>query len=221
LNDPVEWPETPDRKTAVAMIGAMLGAFGAKADPVVMAGMLDMIESEELGIATGLCQPMHLSAESLAIACRTLIANNKFIPKPAELHEACREAYRKLAAAFKTAEDLVMFVRRCDALLLEFAHDEWERPYLLSKYRQVLESMLELHSIYGNGTKEFAAWEQEWERGKEIHPFLALVRAEKAKLALPAPSAEPAKPRIAACGATDRMAGVVKSKKTTSKRSNP
>jgi hypothetical protein len=191
LNVACRWAP-PDRKTASAMIGALLGAFGARADKDVLVGMLDMIESDQMGIASELWQPMHLSPAKLALACRKLIVTNKFPPRAAELHEACCEADYKLAVAERTVDELVEHVRRHDAVLLAFARDEWERPYLTHQYRPVLDRMLELHAIWGIDSE---TWDQEDDDGNPLDPFQALVWAEQAKLALPEP------PREAACEA--------------------
>jgi hypothetical protein len=74
--------------------------------------------------------------------------------------------------------------------LLQFDHDEWERPYLTQRYRPILQRILELHDICGDGTE---AWtEREYDDdGHPLHPFQRLVRAEQAKLALPAPESTP------------------------------
>jgi hypothetical protein len=202
-----------DRNMASAMVGAMLSAFGAKADADVLAGMLDMLEggdeiagmlgmygsedegAESEGILADLWQPLELSAAGLALACRSLIASAKFTPKPAELRAACRKAENHLRSAADVADALVDFVRRCDAVLLEFDHAEWERPYLTPEYRPILERMLELHAIYGDDSE---AWDDRRECDGKVHPFERLVRAEQDKLALPVPpESEPM--REAAC----------------------
>jgi hypothetical protein len=184
----------PDRNVATAMISTLLGAFGAKADAAVLAGMLNMIENDELGVASELWTPLDLSVPALALACRSLIANNIHPPRAAELHKACQDARRQLQLAESTAGELVDYVRRCDALLLDLAHDEWERPYLLPAYRPLLARMLELHAAHGIVSTN--AYDPPYNE-QEDHPFAKLVEAEQAKLL-----AAEAKPRIAACGAT-------------------
>jgi hypothetical protein len=198
--------DQPDRQTTSAMVGTMLAAFGAKADKDVLAGMLDMLEGGDeiagmLDDDQEIAQwrlPLRISSAGLALACRSLIASVKFTPKPAELREACRKAERQLKWAMEAAEQLVDFVRRCDAVLLEFDHDEWRRPYLVPQCRPILQRMLELHEICGDGSN---AWQEaKWnDDDQRIHPFAELVKAEQAKLALPAPEAEATPMREAAC----------------------
>ena len=114
-----------ERKVAAAMVGTMLGAFGAKPDAEVLAGMLDLLEGDETAIASEMWRPLQATPAMLALACRKLIATAIHPPRAAELHAACWEAGCQLKWAREAAEELVDFVRRCDALLLEFAHDEW------------------------------------------------------------------------------------------------
>lgn len=191
-----------DRKTSSAMITSMLGAFGAKPDPDVLAGHLDLLEGgDEIAVMLGmhggegndavarLWQPLQLSPVVLALACRALIASATFTPKPAELRAACMKAECHLKWGQEAAEKLVDYVRRVDAVLLEFDHNEWERPYLTPTFRPLLPRMLELHEIYGDGS---ATWDEDCDSDPP-HPFQALVQAEQAKLA----SSEPL--RQAAC----------------------
>src|SRR5262249_34244995 len=151
-------------------------------DPDVLAAMLDMLEGGEeiagmLGMIegtddpslAGFWQPMRLSPAGLALACRSLNATATFTPKPSELRAACRKAENNLRWAEEAADQLVDFVRRCDAVLLEFDHAEWERPYLTPAYRPVLGRMLELHAVYGDGSK---AWdEREYDDDNPLYGF--------------------------------------------------
>jgi hypothetical protein len=127
----------------------MLGAMGAKGDKDALAGMIELIEGDATARATGLWQPLNATPTSLAIACRKLIATSKFVPKPAELAEACREAKKEVNAAHYYCDELTDFIQRNDALLLEFDPEQWREPYVLPEYRSTLQRMLDLHSIYG------------------------------------------------------------------------
>src|SRR5262249_54762247 len=140
--------------------------------------------------ASDLWRPVETSPAVLALACRKLIASNTFTPKAAELREACREAYCSLKWAFEAAEELINFVRRCDVLLLEFDHKEWERPYLTPQYRPILAKMLELHRSEGDGS---AAWLEWYVGDSPPPPLVSVIQAEQAKLAPP-----PERKRIAA-----------------------
>jgi hypothetical protein len=179
-----------DRKVATAMVSTLLGAFAAKADMDVLTGMLDMLEGNEIADASGLWRSVQTSPAVLALACRKLIASNTFTPKAAELREACREAYCSLLWASEAAHELADFTRRCDVLLLEFDHKEWERPYLTPQYRPILAKMLELHRLEGDGSD---AW-LEWYVGEgKPPPLVSVIQAEQAKLPPP-----PERKRIAA-----------------------
>ena len=84
--------QQPDRPMIKAMVGALLGAFGVKADKDLLGGMVDMLEGDEIAIASGLWKPLNVSPVGLALACRKLIATSPpYPPKPPELYEACRE----------------------------------------------------------------------------------------------------------------------------------
>jgi hypothetical protein len=172
-----------DHKLASAMVGQLLAGFAAKPDPAVLAAMVDMLQGDELAIASELWQPLHVSPAALALACRKLIATATFVPKAAELHAACRDAANHLRWAYEAADKLIDFLRRCDVLLLEFDHDEWERPYLTPEYRPILQRMLDLHSIYGDGSDAFGDWDYD-DDGKPTHPLVALIIAEHAKIGI-------------------------------------
>jgi hypothetical protein len=147
--------ESLDRATAVEIVGAILAAFGAKADKDLLAAMIDVLEGNEIARASGLWQPVDLSPAVLALARCKLIATKEFPPRPAELHAACLEASKALREADAVCDEMANCVQRCDAVLLEFAHDEWRRPYLMPQYRPLLPRMLELHDICGDGSDDF------------------------------------------------------------------
>jgi hypothetical protein len=63
-----------------------------------------------------------------------------------------------------------------DAVLLEFAYDEWQKPWLLPQYRPLLPRILESHSGHDGGDA-----------------FVELVDRELAKLALEKPPEQPKK----------------------------
>lgn len=86
-------------------------------------------------------------------------------------------------------------MRRCDALLLQFDYAEWEKPYLTPEHRPILQRMLELHNIHGDGSD---AWDERDfdDDDNPLHPFQIAVRAEQTKLA--ALAAPPQRKRIAA-----------------------
>jgi hypothetical protein len=187
--------ERVDHKLASAMVGQLLAGFGAKPDGDVLAAMIGMLQGDELAIASGLWQPLHVSPAALALACRKLIATGlPYWPKPPELYAACRDAGNHLRWAYETADKLVDFLRLCGVLLLEFDHEEWERPYLTPQYRPILQRMLELHGIFGDGSDAFDEWDYD-DDGKPTYPLVALIKAEQTKLALEAP---PEPKRIAA-----------------------
>ena len=118
------------------------------------------------------------------------VITSKFTPKPAELHEACCEAHRKLYRAHAVLEEFTDYLRRCDAIVLEFDFAEWQRLYQTPEHQPILIEMLRLHWIYGDSSLEFN-WDE------PVHPLRALIEVERAKLLLPAPEPE----REAACTA--------------------
>ena len=140
-----------DRATAALMVAALLGTFGAKSDKDLLAGMLDMLEGDEIAIASGLWHPLRVTPAMLAIACRKLIATATFPPRPAELYAACREASRSLRSAHDACDGLCDYVRRLDAVLLQFAPEQWREPYLTAQYRPIVQRMLSLHECFGDG----------------------------------------------------------------------
>jgi hypothetical protein len=200
-----------ERKIAVAMVSAMLGALGAKGDKEALGGMIELIEGDAVARATGLWQPLNLTPAILAIACRKLIATSKFVPKPTELADACREAGREVARAECFCDELVDSVRRSDALLLEFAPDQWRAPYQLPQYQAIVQRMLELHETWGNGDEQFFAFadeDDEYSETEKNRNFrLAL---DRAKAEFPSPQLieqkaaaaltdQTSKPALAAC----------------------
>jgi hypothetical protein len=82
------------------------------------------------------------------------IATQVFAPKAAELAAAVREADKTLRRAHDRCEQLVDFVRRADAVLLEFAWERWRAPYL-ARYRALAPRMLALHEVYGDNSASF------------------------------------------------------------------
>jgi hypothetical protein len=192
-----------ERNIAAAMISAMLGALGAKGDKEALGGMIELIEGDAVARATGLWQPLNVTPTILAIACRKLIATSKYVPKPVELAEACREAGGEVARAERYCEELADHVRRCDAMLLEFAPAQWREPYRLPQYETVVQRMLELHETWGNGDDEFSPYDGEDEgfpeKEKNRNFRLAL---DRAKAEFPSPQLiEQTTPALAACDA--------------------
>ena len=189
-----------DRGVAIDMVTVLLGAVGAKGDRDLIFGMLDMLESgpvaeaygmgstmfetggrqqfEEQAQAGEMWLPVEVSPASLALACRQLISTFRYGQlRPADLHKACRQADSKLRGALNRCNDLIDFVRRCDAVLLQFDHAEWERPYRTLAYRGHLMRLLELHEDHLKPD-----WRKEDDNGNPVHPFAIALRSEQAKL---------------------------------------
>jgi hypothetical protein len=144
-----------DRAVAVEIVATLLDSFGAKADKGLLVGMVDMLESDALARASKMWEPIDASPAALALACRKLIATRTFVPRPAELAEAVREAVKRIDKAFKGCARLVEHVRKADAVLLEFAPKQWRVPYLTPTYRPLLARMLELHETWGDESDAF------------------------------------------------------------------
>jgi hypothetical protein len=167
--------ERLERDVALDMVSALYAAVGVKAggdaDGQVMA-VLDMFESDALGAASDLWQPLNVTPAVLALACRKLITTTIYPPKPAELYAACREVRCKITWAVETCEDVVDTIVEADALLLRHARDEWRQPYETELFRPVLRRMLELHNITCLD---------------ESDPFAKAIDEEQARLLLPPP----------------------------------
>jgi len=112
--------------------------------------MINLIESDDIARALGEWKPLYVNPTTLALACQSLIARSTFPPKPAELASACRKARNRVNGAVRFCEQLCEHAQRCDAVLLEFAPDEWRQAYAEPEYRKlVLPRMLDKHAIYG------------------------------------------------------------------------
>ena len=172
--------ESLEKPVGIAMVTALYHAVGVKLGDEtagMVAGVLDMLEGDEIGRASGLWEPLNVTPAILALASRKLITTSVFPPKPAELRTACKEARDKLFWAQKAADETCEIARKADAVLLEFHRDEWERPWLLPQYRPLLARMLSLHSA--------SAYEYGHEgEDEELTPFERLIEAERAKLAI-------------------------------------
>lgn len=168
-----------DRSVAAELIGATIDAFAARSDAGPIVAMLDLIESDDIARASKLWKPLGAWPAALALGCRALVATKIFTPKPAELAESVRAAVACLNNAERGCEALVDFVRRCDALLLEFDHARWRKPYLLPQFRPLLPRLLALHEAWGDGSDAF-------ETGKPNSFATALARVRAAEFpALP------------------------------------
>jgi hypothetical protein len=170
---------------AVAMVNAMYKGLGVKPDGDTLEGMLSMFGAEASGIGDliGMWKTVDITSTVLAIACRAIIAKHKFnLIKPADLREACSDASRRLRNLAGRTESFLDEFREVDAILLEFAHDEWEQPWLLPQYRPLLPRVLRGHSAHA-----------------DEGAFADLIDREQAKLALEKPPEQPEQPkRIAA-----------------------
>jgi hypothetical protein len=198
------WAEL-DRATTLQMVTTLYGAFGSKTKREMVKAVIDMFESDEIVRVTARFlnadddpmpqwQPMLASPAALALACRMLIATHKFEPKPAELRAAVCDARNRLRGACSAAEFFCNRFLEWDAILLQHAHDEWERPYLTEQYRPLLKRVLDLHEttlIFGGEDCD-----GDWDEANPT-PFELLIRAEQDKLALPAP--EQTNTAVAAC----------------------
>jgi hypothetical protein len=87
------------------------------------------------------------------MACDAVIANHTMghILTPAEFAVAHRKARSVVKTAEHSLRELVSFIRKCDAVLLEFAPMQWCQPYLEPQYQETEQRMLELHSFYREG----------------------------------------------------------------------
>jgi hypothetical protein len=146
-----------ERATAAVMVSAMFGALGTKADESIIdemiGGCIEVIEGD--ASAMGMWEPLKVTPATLASACRKLIATSKFVPKPVESAEACREAWYRMIISWNYCERLCEFVVECDAVLLEFAPMQWCEPYMLPEYESIGQRMLHLHSNNMDENEDF------------------------------------------------------------------
>jgi hypothetical protein len=154
------------RPLAARMIQALFRALNEKPTEEVIEGMLCMLEGEATGIGdtTGLWKSVQITPAALALACQKLIATVKFPPRPSELLDACREASRKIMLAYARAVSFIESFEAMDRILLEFAYEEWEKPYLLPQYRPLLDRILVTHHAHA---EEDSAFEKLVERAQE------------------------------------------------------
>lgn len=123
-----EWLEPQEAAPITAAItGAMLGAMGAKADAEAfmeqVGGYVCVIEN---WLGDG--DIFAVTPAVLVMACLQLLNTNKFIPKPAEFMEACRQAAQQRRDAALSFSHLKHWTCKCDAVLLLFASEKWTEP---------------------------------------------------------------------------------------------
>jgi hypothetical protein len=189
--------QRPDRKIKIAMVATLLGALGAKDDKAMIFGMADALEDCEIKNRLDRNRPFELSQPGLALACRELIKTSVYTPRPVELLAACENSENHLRFAIYGLNQLTEFIRKCDAIVLEFAYSEWEKSYLTPELRPIVARMLFLHDIYGDGTNE-------WDEGdyyddddeNPVRPFSQILEMakQKFKAELKAYAEEPEEP---------------------------
>jgi hypothetical protein len=188
---------TPIEHTVAAtMIGHVYSALGIKPKRPMLEAVLDLVFGDDVARATGWAmsrmpdgepgaswEPLNATPLTVALGCRMLISSARFEPKPSELRQAIRDARLQVTLAQGEAARSRDAVIELDAILLQKAHDDWERPYVTAQYRPLLPRILDLHNVGIDDDDD------------EPSDFQKLVAAERAKLALP--KAEPV--AIAAC----------------------
>jgi hypothetical protein len=181
-----------DEPTAVEMVSALYARLGMKCKPDMLKGAIEVLTSDALGNATGLWRSVHVTPAVLALACRKLMAQQKFELKPVELLEACREARTCLVSAHSNAQDYCDNFVEVDAILLAHAREQWAEPYQDKPELQL--RVLELHECTDN------YWDGPQDDVETPGPFQLLVDREKAKVHAAIELAKP--PAIAACKQT-------------------
>ncbi len=128
---------------AAGIVGAMLGALGAKNE---QEGFVEQVGGFVCAIEDWMEEPdTSATPTTLAMACRSLIRKSKFTPKPVELIEACRTASFRWRWARGFFSNLEHSIRMRDAVLLLFASEKWTEPYYLEDYEDTLKCMLAAH----------------------------------------------------------------------------
>jgi hypothetical protein len=162
---------------ATDMVDALFRALDKEPSDDAIDGMILMLEGQDIGAASGLWETARITPAVLALACRKLIATHKFkkLLEPADLQEACCKAAASLQAASNKLDAFMREFLNVDAILLEFAHDEWEKSWLLPQYRPMLARVLDLHATHGPARDD----------------WIELIEREEAKLALESPEPMP------------------------------
>src|SRR4029077_10006986 len=101
-------------------------------------------------------RPVKVTPTVLMIAAQQILQTAIFPPKPAEIVKICREVRKKLENAHALCNRWLDDLQKADAVLLEFAPEQWLRPYLLPQYQNALLAMLQAHQYAGMDDKTYA-----------------------------------------------------------------
>ena len=107
-----------ERPVAIAMLTALYRRLGEKMNEEgkgKVEGAMYMLESDDIGRASGLWKPIEVTPAILALACLKLINTSVYSPKPAEVRAACEEARNTLWQAYRVADKLFKQVCKADA----------------------------------------------------------------------------------------------------------
>ena len=121
-----------DQQTGAAIIGNLFRIFGVNQATTIpnrywKARSLALL-SDELGKQTGSWRPVKATPVTLLIAAQQILQTAIFPPKPAEIVKACREVRKKLQNAHTLCNRWLDDLQNADAILLDFAPEQWVRP---------------------------------------------------------------------------------------------
>jgi hypothetical protein len=158
---------------AVAMVTALFRGLGMKAgddSKGLLAGCIDMLRSDAIGLTTGLWKPLGATPVVLALAVRKMFQTTKFPPKPCELREVCAAVRHRLALDHAYAQQWLDKMLDADIVLLEFDRVAWQSAWLDPQFHPLLSRALELHWCQGEHAEELAGREL----GEDGAPLLRL-----------------------------------------------
>lgn len=148
------------RREALQLVAAFMAAmqFSGTDEASLDGFVAAVIDGAAVAAATELWQPVSISPAILAMAALDLMCTReRFKPLPAELYAACCRAAGKLAEAHERCRKVIAQCRDADAVLLQFARDEWARPYQQTEFKRAYQLMIEAHVAKERRDDDFEA----------------------------------------------------------------
>lgn len=150
------WISRPVRPLSATCFAYLASNQATTIPKSLLEGALTALLSDELGKQTGSWRPVKATPVTLLIAAQQILQTAIFPPKPAEIVKACREVRKKLQNAHTLCNRWLDDLQNADAILLEFAPEQWVRPYTLPQYQDALLAMLQAHQYAGMDDQTYA-----------------------------------------------------------------